>query len=70
MTQLDALSRDFDEAFDAVERGDLERFYEITRAHAHPDCEFRSAIGTAVGGSAYRGPDGVTSWFADLVENT
>jgi ketosteroid isomerase-like protein len=57
-----------DRAFDALERGDLDGFMAIVSEHAHADCEFTSAIGTAMGGRAYRGLDEIRAWFADLLE--
>jgi hypothetical protein len=60
----------FDAAFDALERGDLDAFSEITSSQTHSECEFHSGIGSVVGGSAYRGPDGIRSWFVDLIATT
>jgi hypothetical protein len=59
-----------DEAFDALERGDLERFTELCGPWTHPQCQFHSGIGSAVGGSSYVGIEGIRSWFADLIATT
>jgi len=57
----------FDRAFDALERGDLEEFTDAIRDRTDPACEFRSGIGSVVGGGSYRGLDGIRSWFADVL---
>lgn len=56
-----------DEAFDLLERRDLDGFMETVNEMAHPELEFHSGIGSAVGGGVYKGPDGVRTWFADLL---
>ena len=70
MTDLEALIPELDRAFDALEQGDLDGFARMLQELVHADCEFRSGIGTVVGGSVYRGPQGVGSWFSDLVATT
>jgi SnoaL-like domain len=60
----------FDEAFDALERGDLDAFMEALRDQTHPECEFHSGIGSVIGGATYKGPDGISGWFGDLIEST
>ena len=57
-------------AFDALERGDLDEFTELVRDQIHPDCEFRSGIGSVVGGGIYKGLEGVREWFADVLATT
>jgi ketosteroid isomerase-like protein len=57
-------------AFDALERGDLDEFTELIRDQIHPDCEFRSGIGSVVGGGTYKGFEGVRGWFADVLATT
>jgi hypothetical protein len=59
-----------DGGFDALERGDLDEFIRLVRDHVHPDCEFRSGIGSTVGGGVYKGVAGVRTWFGDLLETT
>jgi ketosteroid isomerase-like protein len=60
----------FDQAFDALERGDLDAFIEVTRDQIHPECEFHSGIGSVVGGGSYRGVEGIRDWFGDLIDST
>ena len=60
----------FDRAFDALERGDLVGFGEVTADRTDPECEFRSGIGSVVGGGSYKGVEGIRSWFGDLIEST
>jgi hypothetical protein len=60
----------FNEAFDALERGDLRRWTELTSYQFHPECEFHSGIGSVVGGGSYKGPEGIRDWFRDLIEVT
>jgi hypothetical protein len=60
----------FDQAFDALERGDLDAFTEVTRDQTHPECEYHSGIGSVIGGSTYKGTDGISGWFGDLIEST
>jgi hypothetical protein len=57
-----------DAGFDCLERGDLDAFMAIVEANSKPDCEFTSAIGVAMSDSAFRGFDGIRSWFAELLE--
>jgi SnoaL-like domain len=57
-----------DGGFDALERCDLDGFMEIVEASAHPDCEFTSAIGAALGTSAFQGFEGIRSWFTEFLE--
>jgi ketosteroid isomerase-like protein len=60
----------FDAAFDALERGNVEAFTEITRDQTHPECRFHSGIGSVVGGGEYQGVDGIRSWFQDFIATT
>ena len=60
----------FNEAFDALERGDLDRWAELTESQIHPECEFHSGIGSVVGGGIYKGHEGIRAWFQDLIEVT
>jgi ketosteroid isomerase-like protein len=59
-----------DAGFDALERGDLDEFDQLISEHIHPDCEFRSGIGSVVGGGAYKGHAEIRGWFADLLATT
>ena len=70
MSALEELAPTFDQAFDALERGDLDRFVEIVSTQVGADCEFRSAIGSVVGGGTYKGVEGVRTWFADFLATT
>ena len=70
MSWLDEQIPLFDQAFDALERGDLDTFTELSRTQTHPECEFHSGIGSVVGGGAYTGIEGIRSWFGDLLEST
>jgi ketosteroid isomerase-like protein len=56
--------------WDALEAGDLDGFMELVRTQTHPDCEFHSGIGSMVGGGTYKGPEGIRSWFSDLLATT
>ncbi len=56
-----------DRAWDSLEAGDLEAFMAMVRAEVHPEVEFRSGIGTVVGGGVYRGVEGVREWFSELL---
>jgi hypothetical protein len=56
--------------WDALEAGDLDGFMDLVRDMTDPECEFRSGIGTMVGGGVYRGFDGIQSWFSDLLTTT
>ena len=60
----------YDRAWDALERGDLDGFTEVMQSEVHPDCVFRSGIGTVVGGGVYEGFDGVRTWFQDFLATT
>jgi ketosteroid isomerase-like protein len=60
----------FDEGFDALERGDLDAFTEVTRELVAPECELHSGIGSVVGGGSYKGIDGIRGWFADMIESS
>jgi hypothetical protein len=60
----------FNEAFDALERGDLDRWTALTAYQLDPGVEFHSGIGSVVGGGTYKGPDGIRDWFRDLIEIT
>jgi hypothetical protein len=68
VSAIEELIPRFDTAFDALERGDVEAFVEISNEIADPRVEFHSAIGSAVGGGTYKGIDGIGSWFRDLLE--
>ena len=70
MSAIAEIVPDFDAAFDALERGDLDTFTEITRIRAHPNVIFRSGIGSVVSGGSYEGIEGVSGWFADLIAST
>jgi SnoaL-like protein len=70
MTVVEDRIAGFDRGLDALERDDLDGFMAMVEEIAHPDVEFRSAIGSAVGGSVYRGFDGIRAWFTDLLETT
>jgi ketosteroid isomerase-like protein len=70
VSPLDELIPDFNAAFDALERGDLDAFTEVTAPQTHPECTFRSGIGSAVSGTTYEGIDGIRSWFGDLIATT
>jgi hypothetical protein len=50
----------------AVEANDRELLARLTEAEVHPDCEFVPLIGAGLEGS-YRGPDGVSRFFDDLL---
>jgi ketosteroid isomerase-like protein len=52
--------------FDQLEQGRVD-FGEIEEL-IHPQCEFRSAIGSEVEGRTYRGRDQIQGWFEDLLE--
>ena len=69
-TSLEELIPQFDAAFDALERGDLDGFTEVTRDLTHPGCRFHSGIGSVVGGGRYEGVEGIRSWFGDLIATT
>ena len=56
--------------WDALELGELDEFADLAGEWTHPDCAFRSGIGTAVGGGAYVGLEGIRGWFADVVDTT
>jgi hypothetical protein len=68
MPTIDEHMAALDRALDALEGGDLDGFTEIVEEHADPDIEFTSAIGSAVGGQAFRGLDGIRAWFEGLVK--
>jgi hypothetical protein len=70
VAELDELTARYDAGFDALERDDLDGFTKIAHGLLHPDCRFRSGIGSAVGGGEYRGPEGMSSWFGDLIATT
>jgi ketosteroid isomerase-like protein len=70
MSGLDHLVPEFEAAFDALERGDLDGFAEVTSHQTHPECRFHSGIGSEVGGGTFEGIDGIRSWFADLIATT
>jgi ketosteroid isomerase-like protein len=70
MSRLEELIPEFDRAFDALERGDLDEITNLTGRLAHPECEFHSGIGSAVGGGTYTGVEGIRSWFGDLIATT
>jgi ketosteroid isomerase-like protein len=70
MSWLDQESPRFDQAFDALERGDLDGFTATTRQLIDSECEFRSGIGSVVGGGAYKGMEGIREWFGDLIQST
>jgi ketosteroid isomerase-like protein len=70
MSELEQLIPRFDQAFDALERGELDEFTRIVRDQTHPECDFYSGIGSAVGGGSYRGVEGLRDWFGDLIEST
>jgi hypothetical protein len=68
--RLDDLIPKLNRAWDSLEVGDLDGFMELVREEADPDVEFRSAIGSVVGGATYKGVDGIRSWFADYLAST
>jgi ketosteroid isomerase-like protein len=70
VSPLEDLIPDYDAAFDALERGDLETFTELATDRIHPECQFHSGIGTMVGGGVYEGPEGIRGWFGDLIATT
>jgi ketosteroid isomerase-like protein len=57
-----------DKGFDALERGDLDGFMEIVEANSQPDCEFESAIGSAMSANAFRGFDAIRAWFREFLD--
>ena len=54
--------------FDALEQRDIEGVMAIIEENVHPKVEFTSGIGSVLGGGAYRGIDGLRSWFTDLLD--
>jgi ketosteroid isomerase-like protein len=64
------LVRHFETGLDALEHHDLDGFMEELEAWFHPDVEFISIIGSAVEGGAYKGPEGIRSWFSNLLQTT
>jgi ketosteroid isomerase-like protein len=57
----------YDRAFDALEGGDLDAFMEVMSEEVDPEVEFRSGIGTVVGGGTYTGVEGIREWFSDFL---
>lgn len=68
MSVIEDLAAALNDGFDALEAGDLDGFMAIVEANSRPDCEFSSAIGSALGASDFQGLDGIRSWFEDLLE--
>jgi ketosteroid isomerase-like protein len=59
---VDAVRR----SLDLIESGDREAMRQLVAEIAHPECEWTPLIGEAVEGT-YRGPDGLVSFFEDLL---
>jgi ketosteroid isomerase-like protein len=53
-----------DAFFDALEQGRVDA--AIIGEFAHPDIEFRSAIGSQLDGRTYSGPEGIADWFREV----
>jgi ketosteroid isomerase-like protein len=62
----DGLIAGFNGFFDQLEQGEVD-FGEVEET-IHPECEFRSAIGSEVDGRTYRGPEQIRGWFEELLE--
>ena len=67
MSVLEARMKDLDGALDVLERGNLDEFMAIVERSSHSDFEFRSAIGSELSGSVFRGMDEIRGWFRDLL---
>ena len=67
---MEELIERFDAGLDALERGHLDRFMDELGPTFHPEVEFTSIIGSAVEGAPYKGPEGIRSWFSELLGTT
>jgi hypothetical protein len=51
---------------DTIERGSRDELRALIADFIHPDCEWSPLVGEVEGGS-YRGPEGIASFFDDLL---